>query len=336
MSAILIVKRSVLAIVLVSTAMPSKGVALAQPTSAAAQQPDAARVKSAEIHFSRGVELFNEGNASAAMVEFRRAYELAPRFQILYNMGQVAYELNDYATAVALFEQYLASAGTNIAEDRRKSVTEEIARLKVRVGQVRVVVDLPHVNVAVDDIPVGRTPLAPIVVNIGRRRITISTAEGGSSTRIVEVPSGETVVAKFVLRNATRARPVVPLRATLPPPQGTSTGAAIAWVATGGLAAGAAVFGTLALQESRELNNLRETYPIDSPDRLKDKRDSVARRAFIADGLMASAVLVGGLALLLSLSSSSPSQSAAGPKTHASTSLVPSIGLGGLSLQGTF
>lgn len=315
-------------------------IALSTNTSAHADAAsvNASKVKLAEGHFKRGVELFNEGNGDAAMVEFSRAYELAPRFPILYNMAQVAYELNDYAETVAYFERYLKEGGTNVPEDRRASVIEEVERLRVRIGRVHVVSDVAG-NVTIDDVPVGKTPLPPLSVNMGRRKISVSTSDGRAVTRLVQVAAGETMVAKFSLRGlapaASPAFAIEPNRATPVARNDESSGTAVAWVLTGGLAAGAAVVGAVALQRSRDLEDLRQTYPLASSAPLAEKENSVRRLAFVADGLLAGAVLAGSVALVMTLSS--PSQ---GPRTASQTpskvSLAPTFGLGSVGLHGRF
>ena len=278
-------------------------------------------VKMAEAHFRRGVELFNEGNAEAAMVEFRRAHQLAPRFQILYNMAQVAYELNDYAAAMTLFERYLREGGAGVPDDRRKSVKEEIAKLRERVGSVRVVADLPGATVTVDDLPVGITPLGPQVVNIGRRRIAVSTADGRSEVRLVEVATGETAIAKFSLRAALPPRATAPM----PPPPAPalrrdSNNSTVPWVLAATLGAGAGACSVLALQRSRELEEIRESYPMAEKSALRDKGQDAKRMAFIADGLWATAALAGTVALVITLTSSSTEA----PASRVAVGITPS------------
>ena len=53
----------------------------------------------ARAHFQRGVDYYTEGDLAAALVEFERAYALQPAYRLLYNLGQVTYELRDYAAA---------------------------------------------------------------------------------------------------------------------------------------------------------------------------------------------------------------------------------------------
>ncbi|MBV9946426.1 MAG: tetratricopeptide repeat protein, partial [Myxococcales bacterium] len=52
-------------------------------TSAAAAQAS----EDASVHFKRGLQLFDEGDYTLALVEFNRAYQLAPNYRALYNIA---------------------------------------------------------------------------------------------------------------------------------------------------------------------------------------------------------------------------------------------------------
>ena len=83
-------------------------VAFAQPAPTAAERAEAA------TRFKTGLDLFKDGDAQAALIEFRRAYQLAPNYQVLYNIGQVSFQLQDYPGALAALQKYLLEGGRNI------------------------------------------------------------------------------------------------------------------------------------------------------------------------------------------------------------------------------
>src|SRR5512140_765550 len=90
-----------------------------------ARAEDAEAVKTeARSHYDRGIQLYKEGAYDAAFVEFERAYKLFPSFRILYNMGQVKYELNDFASALTIFRRYLKDGGTEVPADKKADVTK--------------------------------------------------------------------------------------------------------------------------------------------------------------------------------------------------------------------
>jgi hypothetical protein len=228
--------------------------------------------------FQRGLDLFDERDLDGAMVEFRRAYELAKSYRILFNLGQVAAEKHDYATALEYFGRYLKDGAGQIPEDRLRSVEEEIAKFHQRVGQIQVTVAAKDAEVLVDDESAGWAPLAePLTVNIGRRRVAIRTKEGMSDPRFVDVPGGERVQVEFKqvpggrtkrgssLSSASPSQGKVDLTApasTRRRSDGTSAGAWLAWTVTGMCAVGALASGILAYRWEQDLRNQRDTYPV--------------------------------------------------------------------------
>src|SRR5260370_20021824 len=106
-------------------------------------------------HFKRGVDFFKEGDYRAAMIEFKRAYEAAPNYKVLYNLGQTSLELQDYAGALKAFRGYLDGGGRDIAAARRAQVEVELKKLDSRVARVEIAVNLEGADVAGDDVSVG-------------------------------------------------------------------------------------------------------------------------------------------------------------------------------------
>src|SRR5438309_2354453 len=90
----------------------------------------------ARAHFKRGGELYDENNFRGALVEFERAYQLVANFKLLYNIGQVHLQLQDYAQAVKALQRYLNEGGAEVNPQRREEISREIERLKFRIGQL--------------------------------------------------------------------------------------------------------------------------------------------------------------------------------------------------------
>src|SRR5262245_23960832 len=58
----------------------------------------------ARVRFERGVQLVGEEQYEAALIEFRRAFELTGEYRVLYNIAQVCNHVRDYACALQHFE----------------------------------------------------------------------------------------------------------------------------------------------------------------------------------------------------------------------------------------
>ena len=140
---------------------------LAQPNTAS----DTDAPTEAENHFRRGLELYKDGDAGGALVEFKRAYDLAPNYRALYNIGETHFQLQHYAEALKALQAYLSGGGSQIPADRRASVENEVRQLQGRIGQVQVQVNVEGAQIFVDDELVGTSPLGqPAIVSVGHRK----------------------------------------------------------------------------------------------------------------------------------------------------------------------
>jgi tetratricopeptide (TPR) repeat protein len=272
----------------------------------------------AGAHFDRGVSFFKDGDYTAAMVEFKKAYDVDPNYRVLYNLGQTSRELRDYASALTSFERYLAEGGTQIDPDRRKRVEGWIAELRGKIANVKLTSNVAGAEVSVDDVVVGTTPLErPIVVNAGRRKIALVLSGHSPRTQYVDVAGTETKDLRLDL--VPLAAPDKPAtRTEAPPPAptpGESTGTARPWVMLGVTAAvgtAAAVMGGLALAKKSDFEDTLQTYPT-SEAAIDDARSSARTFAAVADVLAAVAV-AGGVTTIV-LFASEPSGPAASPRT---------------------
>lgn len=259
--------------------------ALAQPA------PD---TQEAGRRFAAGVTLYNEADYRAALVEFKRAYDLAPNPRVLYNIGQTYYQLQNYAAAFETLSRYMSDAGDKAPH--AAEVKQTLETLRTRIGKIDVVTEA-GAEVAIDDEAPVKAPFsAPVLVSVGRHRITVTAPGKLPATRVVDIAAGDTVRQEIVLASAT---PTVAASTATPAERGSSA-APIAWTATGVLAVGAITMGVLAFRASSDLEELRGMYPV-SADALADGSSKVKRYALLADGLGLAAVGVGVTALVLSL-----------------------------------
>lgn len=309
----------------VSSALPSVAFAQGEPTAAQ---------REANTHFQRAIQLYSEADYRAALVEFKRAYEIAPHVTVLYNLGQTYYQLQNYAAALDTFERFLAEGGTV----HRAEVENAVNVLKTRVGKLDITTPTPGWDVAIDDDPVGKTPMAkPVSVTIGRRKITATRGNEPPITRFVEVAAGETAAVSLTpaAGGATGNEPPKTdgtLDGTAKP-EGSNTLLVVGWVATGALAVGAVVTGIVASNAASSLDTERSKFPADKD--VIDRKSSQAKTfAAVTDVLGASAIIIGGITLYFTLTRSSSSSAS---KTAAPASTTR-LGISGsrLLLEGTF
>jgi len=222
------------------------------PTGARADEPK----DDALAHWQRGLELYEEQDFQSALIEFRKAYSIAPTYKVLYNIGQVCFQLTDYACALKSFQQYLRDGGANIEDDRKQELEKDILKLRRRVGSLEVVSNVSGADVFIDDAAVGKTPLSTsIVVSAGRRKITVSKDGYGSGTRIVDVAGTDSVRVEITL-----AEPTPRPRAAEPPmitPSRWTTWSYVGLGTASALAIAGGVTGVLAVRAERDLEEHR-------------------------------------------------------------------------------
>ncbi len=284
-------------------------IALGTTSVAHAQQP--ATSEDAGAHFERGLAFFKDGDYEAAMVAFKKAYELDPNYRALYNLGQTSRELKDYAAALVSFERYLAEGGAEIDAERRKKVEGWVAELKDKIGRVTFKANVADAEVAVDDIFVGKTPLTkPVVVNAGRRKLVVTKAGYAPLTRFIDVAGTEEKTVDLELTSLTgggsggdKAAPAE-IEHTAWPWVGLGTTAAlgIAWGTVGGLAIG----------KKSAFDDAIATFPTNGEtiDAARSDAKTFALAADVLGGVTGAAAALTILAFALDYGRSSPSQEA--------------------------
>jgi hypothetical protein len=249
------------------------------------------KVGQAKVHFERGLQLYDEGAYDGARVEFERAYASSPTYKILYNLGLVQKQQSDYVGALRNFEAYLTEGGSNVPQVRRDELAREIPALKARIGTVTVTTNVPDADVAVDDVPVGKSPLKePVLVNPGRRKISATKKGRNPATKMVEIAGSD---QKSVALDLPDARTLVVVTRTRRVPW-------VGWIATGALAAGAGVMGYLAISSSSDLKDMR-AQPKAQADELESKASQGKTFSIIADLCGVGAVIAGGVSLYLTI-----------------------------------
>lgn len=333
-------RRATLCLVLGALAAASTagapGVAIAQakppPTSAEASE-----------RFRAGVRFYKDGDFAAALVEFKRAYELAPNYRVLYNLGQTSQELNDYASALASFEQYLAEGKNEIDPARRKSVEGWVSDLKEKVGTIGVETNVEGAEILVDDVSVGTTPLEkPVVVNAGKRKFAASKDGYTPQARVIDVAGRDEQTLTLTLqpiggpRDDRQPQPVTPPPAAAQEPDRTA-----AWVMLGVTAASAVatgVFGALAVGARSDLDAELERFPGDRTA-IDDAQGRATTFAVVTD-ILGGVTAVAGVTTIVLFATAGPSdvpkQGSAAAKGRGTGAIQVRVAPAGLVARGAF
>ena len=146
----------------------------------------------AKRHFERAVELVEEGEFEKAIVEFKEAYELAPHYSVLYNLGQAHVGLGRPVEAVDYLKRYLEQGKGAISAARRAEVTREIERQKARIALLMIQVEPAEATVFVDGRPIPPAKLRqPVPVALGRRVLAAKLKGYSQVTQTVTVVGEE-------------------------------------------------------------------------------------------------------------------------------------------------
>jgi tetratricopeptide (TPR) repeat protein len=277
----------------------------------------------AESHFKRGVAFYQEADFKAALVEFKRAYELSKNWRLLYNVGQAQYQAHDYADALGSFETYLNEGGDKLPRQRRAEVDKEIARLRARVGRLTIRASVSEALVTVDEESVGAAPVTRYVA-VGPRRVTVKKDGYAVWTRSFEVASGDDRVVEVVLEPLTAGVPALPAPEPRPP---ASHFPWEAWTVTGVLTVGAVTTGILALDAASKLDTAKGRLDVTDAE-LHDASKRVKTYGLVSDLLAVGAVASGALSLYLTLRAPSHPEKA--------TAVRVSPWPGGVSASGRF
>ncbi len=267
-----------------------------------ARAQDSGATHDAVKHFQRGVALYGEADYRAALVEFKKAYSLAPNTTVLYNVGEAEFQLQDYAGALTTFEHFLAESSST--DTHRAEVETNVDVLRARVGHLTITTSPSGAEVAVDDQLVGKTPFEkPVLVSIGHRKVVATMAGRPPLTRYVDVAADDTVTVamQLALPADTAAAPALRTGPLTRDPEtesgGGSTLRVLGWVGTGILGAGAVTFAVLANRESTTLDQTRAAYPVAAAT-LSHEATLTSTYSAVADSLAAAAVVVGGITLV--------------------------------------
>lgn len=251
----------------------------AQPASA---PPAQAANEDAGQRFKRGVELYQDHDFRAAILEFQRAYQIAPNFRVLYNIGQAYFEVQDYVAAEDAFTRYLRDGGGDVPADRVEEVKGLLEKLKARIATLELTANVEGAQISIDDVERGTTPLpGPIRISAGQRKLTITKEGFTSISRSLSMTGGDVMKESFTL---------VPVnaKATTPDEPASSGPGTPFWVllsTTGALGVGAAIAGGLAVAKNSEHQDLLKTPGVSLSD-LEESADELRPRTIATDILL--------------------------------------------------
>ena len=194
-------------------------------------EPANAASREARRRFNRGVQLYQEGEFEVALAEFERAYELLPNVHVLYNIGQLCFQLHKFARARDALARYLSLGRAEVAPERVQAVERDLAALAQRTALVRIRVNVPDAQVFVDGTPARSWAGESLIIDAGERSLRVSKPGYQSSERHENFAGGDAL--EWLVRLEPNPAP-----APLPLAGGAAAGSSAPGIAASAFSAG--------------------------------------------------------------------------------------------------
>ena len=301
---------------------------------AAADEPGEEAKEQAREHFKMGVSFYREDNYAAALVEFKRAYEIAPHYKLKFNLGQTALDLGDYPYAIDNLTAYLREGGDDVPAERRKLVEYMIKELEGRLAMVTITSNQEGAEVYVDDRLIGRTPFAQEVpIGAGRRRVVAIKDGFVTVERRVDLAARDRVKLALDFRAQPKAKRVVVTKVVN---EGPSLSLWMG-VGTGVLAAGTATLAILTGIAKQEFD--AEMERATTPERIATFKENAETRALLTDialGVTGAAAIATLVVVVLEINEDDDNPIDAAKRTAIAPNLAISPNGAHLSIGGRF
>lgn len=169
------------------------------PPSGDAAAPADAKAQ-AEQRFFKGLGLFREGAWDVALAEFLESRRLHPTRAATRNAALCLRSLRRYDEAIELFDRLLMEFGSAMSADERDAAQRERAEVASFVGTVDIRASEAGATVLVDGRARGTTPLGPLRVASGSRKIQVHKEGYVLFATDLEIAGGKSAVVDARLR----------------------------------------------------------------------------------------------------------------------------------------
>lgn len=172
----------------VSMSLPAVG--SAQPAKPASAQSEARTDQARELHV-KGAALYEQGQFEKAEAAFLAAWALKQHYQIAANLGACEMKLGRFRDAAEHLAFFLREQPPTGNQDERRRTQTLFDEARAKIGTLTIEVDVAGAEVLIDDVVIGRTPLAgPVFVEPGGRRIVARLSGRADMTRTLLVEAG--------------------------------------------------------------------------------------------------------------------------------------------------
>lgn len=145
--------------------------------------------------------LYEDGDYAGAFTKLESAYLASKDPRLLWNMAACEKELRHYASVLALLERYLTEGQALISDEEREATGQLVLTVQAFVNELTLVVQPDGVDVRIDGVKVGTTPLLrPLEVDMGKRRLTLEKAGFLPHEAEVDLAGGKSLSLEVTLK----------------------------------------------------------------------------------------------------------------------------------------
>jgi tetratricopeptide (TPR) repeat protein len=167
------------------------------PSLTRAQEP----IDMAKTHYASAVAYYGRGQYKEAVREFKAAYNLSKKPDLLYNIAQCWERLGDLARSISYYRRYLTESPKAADTEKIKLRIESLARRLERTA-IMLKGGPPGAVLFVDDKKVGILPMSsPLKVRPGTHKVEVRKKGFVSFRSTVAAAAGRTVVVNVDMAN---------------------------------------------------------------------------------------------------------------------------------------
>jgi len=305
-------------------AAPPAAAPAAPPSPATAPAPTAPPPASADPAEAtqivrRGHELAARHDYAGALVEYQRAYDLLPDYNVLYSIGAANVRLERWAAARQAFATYLDLGGSALPQARQDEVRNYLEILQKQTATLSLLLNVPDAEVHIDGVRVAPTSISGIVVEPGNHVLRVTKPGFRTVEDEFHATKGESVRVVLPLTRVSTLGPAEPIApgaltvsSSAPPPvvEPEPTPLWVPWTLTGVLAAGWITTAALAIQARHDRDTIEQ--PGTPEHRIDAARRLHVSLAVASDVLLAATLVSGGISAYLTWWPSEPARAGAG------------------------
>lgn len=154
----------------------------------------------AKADFEAAKLLANDGDFAGALIKFQSAYEAAKDPRLLWNVAYCQKNLRRYSKVTLTLKRYLEEGKALLSPADKKEAQDLIAMIEPFTTRATFRVSPDGAEIFVDEEPVGTSPLAaPVVLDIGERRLRVTKTGFASFEKSVVVAGGPELKIDVVL-----------------------------------------------------------------------------------------------------------------------------------------